>query len=527
MAEIKRWFQSWRTSRGRLSLRKIVQVISTAVILGLLVWSQRVFYLNQRGGAAEFLINLPIRLDPLVMLLQMISSRILLPLGFISLITVGLTLVFGRVWCGWVCPVGAIQDWLSFPGNKFSIRPPADSWRSLKFLILLAMVILAIFSNLSFLIFDPLTILYRTVTTFFLPAADQLITLIERALFRIPILQTPVGAVDSWIRPGILPVVADQFRAGILFGAVFLGILFLNLMIPRFYCRYLCPLGGMLGWIARSSWFRVRVGESCTSCESCVSVCPTGAIRNQNGITIDSAECTMCMVCPTACPALDLSILPGDISRVPQDYDPERRMILLTAGAAALGGGVLGAGPAKQRIEPHLIRPPGVLNDELLQKCIRCGECSEVCPTNVIQPALLETGLEGLWTPLLIPRIGYCDYSCNACGQICPVGAIPALSLEEKRDTVIGKAYVDHDRCLAWADLEDCIVCEEMCPVPEKAIDLEEAVIEEPDGSFRTILQPVVDRERCIGCGICENKCPVSGAAAIRVHTLPLDCLSV
>jgi ferredoxin len=86
-----------------------------------------------------------------------------------------------------------------------------------------------------------------------------------------------------------------------------------------------------------------------------------------------------------------------------------------------------------------------------------------VCPTGALQPALSEAGLEGLWTPILLPRLGYCDFACNACGVVCPTQAIPLLSLEEKRQQVIGKAYIDENRCLAWADHIDCIVCEEMC----------------------------------------------------------------
>jgi NAD-dependent dihydropyrimidine dehydrogenase PreA subunit len=123
-----------------------------------------------------------------------------------------------------------------------------------------------------------------------------------------------------------------------------------------------------------------------------------------------------------------------------------------------------------------------------------------------------------LWTPLLIPRLGCCSYSCNSCGQVCPVQAIPALTLDEKRAQVIGKAYIDQDRCIAWADHRDCIVCEEMCPLPEKAIYLEKRDFANRDGSTVTVQVPHVEREKCIGCGICEFKCPLDGNAAIRVY---------
>jgi ferredoxin len=139
------------------------------------------------------------------------------------------------------------------------------------------------------------------------------------------------------------------------------------------------------------------------------------------------------------------------------------------------------------------------------------------CPTNALQASTLEAGLEGFGAPIIIPRIGYCEFSCNACGQVCPVGAIPPLSLEEKQGQVIGKAYINESRCIAWSDHRECIVCEEMCPVADKAIQLEEKQVWGPDDTTVTIQLPHVLRERCIGCGICEYKCPVNSESAIRV----------
>ena len=115
-------------------------------------------------------------------------------------------------------------------------------------------------------------------------------------------------------------------------------------------------------------------------------------------------------------------------------------------------------------------------------------------------------------------RLGYCSFSCNACGQVCPTGAIPPLSLEEKRQAVIGLAYIDENRCIPWADANDCIVCEEMCPVPQKAIRLEEQEVLNGRGESVTVQRPRVIRDLCIGCGICETKCPLIGPAAIRVY---------
>jgi formate hydrogenlyase subunit 6/NADH:ubiquinone oxidoreductase subunit I len=127
-------------------------------------------------------------------------------------------------------------------------------------------------------------------------------------------------------------------------------------------------------------------------------------------------------------------------------------------------------------------------------------------------------GLERLWTPVLVPELGYCEYTCNTCGQVCPVQAIPPLPIEQKQVTVIGKAYIDQNRCLAWSDHKLCMVCEEMCPLPQKAILLTQLDVIDANGEHRTIRVPQVDRKICIGCGVCEYKCPVLGEAAIRIH---------
>jgi ferredoxin len=175
-----------------------------------------------------------------------------------------------------------------------------------------------------------------------------------------------------------------------------------------------------------------------------------------------------------------------------------------------------------KREPSFLLRPPGAreVNRNVLDmtRCIRCSECMRVCPTNALQASTFEAGMEGFGAPILIPRLGYCEFSCNLCGQVCPVQAIPPLSLEEKQRQVIGRAYIDESRCIAWSDHQECLVCEEMCPVAEKAIQLEEKEAWGKDNVPVTVRLPHVLRELCTGCGICEYKCPVNGESAIRVY---------
>jgi MauM/NapG family ferredoxin protein len=177
--------------------------------------------------------------------------------------------------------------------------------------------------------------------------------------------------------------------------------------------------------------------------------------------------------------------------------------------------------PTLKKQDPILLRPPGSSEEQVLSKCIRCGECVKVCPTGVIQPSFSAENWTGLWTPMLVTRLGYCDYSCTSCGEVCPTGAIAQLSLDEKRNTVIGIARIDKQRCIPWAEGRECIVCEEMCPVPQKAIHLSGQGSGNRGNDTSGVQLPRVIVDLCIGCGICEQQCPVEGEAAIRIF--PVD----
>lgn len=191
------------------------------------------------------------------------------------------------------------------------------------------------------------------------------------------------------------------------------------------------------------------------------------------------------------------------------EFDLSRQQFLLLVAAGATGVMLLRINSRLRAQHAFLLHPPGVTDEaEFLSKCVHCTECLKVRPTTGLQPALNEAGLNGLWTPLLTPRVGYCDYGCNACGRVCPSHAIPEPPLEEKRQQIVGKASVNRGHCLPWASNTSCIVCEEMYPPPEKAIHLEKVKVVNEVGEAIALQQPYVLREVCIGCGICENHCP-------------------
>ena len=166
---------------------------------------------------------------------------------------------------------------------------------------------------------------------------------------------------------------------------------------------------------------------------------------------------------------------------------------------------------------------------DFLERCIKCDQCIRACPTNVLQPALMESGLEGIWTPILNMKIGFCEVNCTLCGQVCPTGAIQRITIEEKTGIgpfvkegpiKLGTAFYDHGRCLPWSMETPCVVCEEVCPVSPKAIYSREVTIIKRDGNPITLRRPYVDPALCIGCGICEHECPVTDEAAIRVSAV-------
>jgi polyferredoxin len=489
-------------NRSWLNLRKSVQIIAFA------------------GFLVLFLFSIPflMRLDPLVMLANLISSRTFEAFLVIALFMTVLSLIFGRSWCGWLCPLGTVLDWFSFNRWRPKHKALPQGLRSVKYVVLIAIVAAAAFSNLTLIVLDPLTIMVRTFATAVWPGLDAAVSWLEATLNNIGPLQDPISRLDNAIRPLLLPTDAHVYPGGYIFGLVFVAIVALNLITERFWCRYICPLGAFYGLTSKISLIRRRVNSDCIKCKLCENACPTGTIDRQKGCASDPGECIMCLNCMDSCPCATSDFGPATSPAKFNSYDPKRRQLFLGLGAAAILAILFRLSPLFRSKNPRLIRPPGSTESDMTSKCVRCGECIKACPTAAIQPAMSEAGGEAFWTPVIVPRIGFCQYSCNACGQACPVQAIPPLSLEDKKVTPLGWAVIDQSRCLPWSQNTPCIVCEEMCPVPHKAIVLNRVMVTGADGSKTELLQPIVNRDRCIGCGLCEYKCPVDGQAAIRVE---------
>jgi polyferredoxin len=424
-----------------------------------------------------------LQLDPLVAAGTALTTHSLNPGLAWALATIVLTIVFGRVFCGFVCPFGAIHQFVGWLGRRI-LRPrekmAANAYRpaqAVKYYILAALLGAAAFSTGSAFVgrlhiglLDPIPLLSRSFNLVVLPAADLAF---ERVF--------PAGRFSS---------------GAALVGGLFIGFVLLNLWIPRFYCRFVCPLGALLGVFARRTlWGIGKTGRKCSECSLCDVDCE-GACNPMGPIHV--SECLMCMNCLDTCPGaeplgyLDRPSQGGEVT----SHGVTRRGFLV----AALGGmsavPLARLGGARTAWSPALIRPPGsVAEEEFLARCIKCCECVRVCPTNVLQPATFEHGWEALWTPALNNRIGTsgCQLNCIACGQACPTGAIRPISLDQKQGlggfeaagaVRIGLASVDRGRCLPWAMDRPCIVCEENCPVTPKAITVSEIEQTVRDGAF-------------------------------------------
>ncbi len=270
------------------------------------------FVLSKQGGWPASLVNLPMRLDPLLVLTHLFASRTFLVGSTLALIVLILTLVFGRAWCGWICPLGTTLDIFSLKRWRGKRSQPAEGWRKVKYGLLLTILVAALLGNLTLLIFDPLTILFRSLSIAIWPAVDQIITAVENLLLPGACPFRSGCGLRFVDQTGIFPIEPVFYRDTLLFASIFLGVIALNLFAPRFWCRYLCPLGGLLGLISKFALFRRDVGEGCKGCTLCTNVCPTGTIDPAKGYASDPSECTMCLDCLEVCPRSQVVFSPQD-----------------------------------------------------------------------------------------------------------------------------------------------------------------------------------------------------------------------
>lgn len=454
-------------------------------------------------------LNLFPRLSPFLAISTFIATRkflfTFLPAGIISLLTIFL----GRFFCGWICPLGTSIDasdfFLTKTGLQFSRRIRI---RNFKYYLLIFVLAGALVGGQLAGWWDPLSLVTRSYVTTFLSYSQSFTRYILRWLRQVPLLNNLYFPLNQFLKKEFFPVHYPLFSYHLLFLGIILILLLLSLIEKRFWCRNLCPLGTVLAFLSRFSIFKRQVSSACIQCQKCLKNCRMGAISGKGESNL-GGECILCLDCKKICPSQAITFGPS-ATTVPVNIS--RRNFLISAAGGLLMLGLLKNIPPSH---PDLLRPPGILPEpEFLEQCIRCGECLKVCPTRGLQFSWLEGGILSLWTPKLVPRIGYCEYYCHLCSSMCPSGAIKKMPLEEKQKIKIGTAFIDRQRCLPWAKNQSCIVCEEVCPIPTKAIKVKKTLLPQ---SHRELLRPYVLPEDCIGCGTCENRCPLPGEAAIQI----------
>lgn len=461
--------------------------------------------------------------DPLIAITTVLASRDWPQTFFLAVLVIFVTALLGRIFCGWICPLGTLHNLVGLAQKRRPLRALLN-WHWLKYCILIFLISASLFSLQLAGIFDPIALLIRSLSLTVYPLASLATREVFDTLYQwnIPVIVNISEFIYSFFKKVWLPFQQPYFLQSAFIGLVFFLILALNLREKRFWCKYICPLGALLGLLSRFSFLSRKVSEDCNSCGACAFDCQGGAAPDKKG-KWRSEECLACHNCDDLCPQSAVRF--GFFEKqqaAPLDLGKRRILgIILSGAAAAPFLRITAINKQAGAADPRLIRPPGALDEkQFLARCIKCGECMKVCITNGLQPTLTEAGLEGIWTPVLIPRIGYCEYRCTLCGQVCPTGAIRKLEPKEKVKVKIGLAMLDKGRCLPYAHAIPCIVCEEVCPTPKKAIWLENTKVKDANGKQVDVRQPHVDLNLCIGCGICETKCPVLGQPAIYITSI-------
>ncbi|MDZ7843979.1 MAG: 4Fe-4S binding protein [Anaerolineales bacterium] len=308
-------------------IRQVVQYAALALFLGLMASTLL-------GNLLPLGVNLFSRFNPLQAVTSMIGGRELIFNFWPALLTVGVTLIFGRVWCAWWCPLGALLELFGFKGRRLKWQ----GMRYWKYVLLFTVVVMAIFGSLAFLYFEPITILVRGLTSIFKPALEY-ISLEDKEAFVFP----SINWLTMFIPLGV--------------------VLLLNVVEKRFWCRYLCPLGALIGLGSKFSWIKRRVDQfSCVQCGDCADICPMGAISPNNDYKSDPAECIMCMDCAVPCPKTAITFEKEQISALwDYEYDPGRREALATLGASAVAVGLLTTDVGKVKAaKKNVLSPPGL-----------------------------------------------------------------------------------------------------------------------------------------------------------------------
>ncbi len=515
---------------------RYLKPLRVIISLFFLVFAAMIF-IDFRDSFSENFISSFLFLQFAPSVVKIIQVAAISALGF--LVVLMLTVLFGRVYCSTICPLGIFQDAVSW----ISVKLRRKKWpyrytrphNILRYSLLGLTVIFMVFGSILILnLLDPYSNFGRFMTYFAKPV---------------------VLGINNWVAPMLMsggiytlyPVTLPAIRWEVMMFplAMLILVIWLSLKYGRLYCNTVCPVGTLLGYISRVSLVQIYIDEqSCTKCGRCDRICKSSCMSFREGL-VDFSRCVACYNCLRICPdnAVKYSanhgrkinlmalnpVAPLKQSVTPQDndttgmIDDSKRSFILTALMMLFGINRFAKGAVEDIPEPeqdttipedknYPVSPPGSISLKHFNKaCTACTLCVSVCPTHVLQPSLLEYGVGGFLQPRMDFHAGFCNFDCTSCGEVCPTGAILPLSVDEKHVTQIGVVKFERENCVVYTDNTSCGACSEHCPT--RACDMVPYIGE--------LTIPEVDESTCIGCGACEYICPTRPYRAIYVDGNP------
>jgi ferredoxin len=420
-----------------------------------------------------------------------------------------LTLLFGRIYCSVICPMGILQDIIARISKKnkkrkqYSYSKPKNVLRWVIVIALLA----AFCSSFTLLIglLEPYSIFGRITSHIFRPLYFSANNLLEKIF-------TSFGTYFFY-KTNIFFDLTSFLTAAISLAAI--G--FFAWRNGRTFCNTICPTGTILGFLSKFSFVKINFNkEKCNQCGVCAAKCKASCI-NFKEQKIDYSRCVDCFNCIAACNKNALVFGGKNQSQKTAAVDVGKRKFIATGLLTAISIPLLLAqsrefilkSGEKIRTRKTPLSPPGSQShNRLLNKCTACHLCISKCPSHVLKPAFMEYGIGGMMQPVMTFEHGYCNYNCTNCSEVCPNGALVPLTKQKKHETQTGTVQFNREICVVVKNENNCGACSEHCPT--------QAVKMVPYKNGLTV--PQIDAALCVGCGGCEFICPVRPYRAIFIE---------
>ena len=492
---------------------KILRVGVSILFFSLILF----LFLDYRDIGARAAAGAVLYLQFVPSLMSFVKTAALGATGFIGVVV--LTLLFGRVYCSFICPLGALQDGIGFlarkkkKGRRRGHRHRVPQNRLRYPILLLTVVSLITGSAFLLNLLDPFSSFGRIAANLFRPlvlaannfGAAILAPLGANALYRV-----------QW-------AVLAPLSVGVAVATLIL-VAWLSARHGRLYCNTVCPVGALLGLVSRASACRIGFDtDACRGCRLCEDVCKAHCIDIANK-TVDASRCVGCYNCLAVCRDQGLRF-ENRWRRHKLAAQPEngrRGFILgLALGLTGLAADAFGQQTRPIQSRPTTIpenittpvSPPGSMGiAHFTSTCTACHLCVSACPSRVLVPSFFQYGLSGMMQPRMDYRSGHCNYDCTICSQICPSGAILPIGMEKKKLTQVGVAKFIKANCVVHTDKTNCGACSEHCPT--KAV----LMVPYPNAANKPLVIPEVNPDLCVGCGGCEHACPTKPYKAIYVE---------